>query len=96
MTPPPRCALLSSFTQASKVESSRSALLVDLDNDGDQDLAVTTYARLVLAKNDGTGRFEVAAILETGIGAMGVSAADYDGDGDLDLYVCHYSAGNME
>jgi hypothetical protein len=78
------------------VESSRSALLVDLDNDGDQDLAVTTYARLVLAKNDGTGRFEVAAILETGIGAMGVSAADYDGDGDLDLYVCHYSAGNME
>jgi hypothetical protein len=78
------------------VESSRSALLVDLDNDGDQDLAVTTYGRLVLANNDGTGRFEVAAILETGIGAMGVSAADYDGDGDLDLYVCHYSAGNME
>ena len=78
------------------VESSRSALLVDLDNDGDQDLAVTTYGRLVLAKNDGTGRFEVAAILETGIGAMGVSAVDYDGDGDLDLYVCHYSAGNME
>ena len=78
------------------VESSRSALLVDLDNDGDQDLAVTTYARLILAKNDGSGRFEVAAILETGIGAMGVNAVDYDGDADLDLYLCHYSAGNVD
>ena len=78
------------------VESSRSALLVDLDNDGDQDLVVVAYARLVLASNDGKGRFEVMKILETGIGAMGVSAADYDGDGDLDLYLCHYSRGDLD
>lgn len=78
------------------VESSRSALLVDLDNDGDQDLAVASYARLVLARNDGSGKFEVVAMLETGIGAMGLSAADIDSDGDLDLYLCHYSAGDLE
>ncbi len=78
------------------VESSRSALLVDLDNDGDQDLAVATYARLVLARNDGRGRFEVAAVLEIGIGAMGISAVDFDDDRDLDLYVCHYSRGDLD
>lgn len=78
------------------LESARSALLVDLDNDGDQDLAVASFARLVLARNDGAGRFEIAAMLETGIGAMGLSAADFDEDGDLDLYLCHYSAGDLE
>lgn len=78
------------------LESSRSALFVDLDNDGDQDLVVAAYARLVLAKNNGSGVYEVAAIEEIGIGAMGVSAADYDDDKDLDLYVCHYSKGDLD
>lgn len=78
------------------VESSRAALLVDLDNDGDQDLAVATYARLVLARNDGSGRFEVMTVLETGIGSMGISAIDFDNDRDLDLYVCHYSRGDLD
>ena len=57
---------------------------------------MVAYARLVLASNDGKGRFKVMKILETGIGAMGVSAADYDGDGDLDLYLCHYSRGDLD
>lgn len=78
------------------VESSRSALIVDFDNDGDQDLAVATYARIVLAENDGTGKFAVAAILDVGVGTMGLSAVDFDQDGDLDLYACQYSAGDLE
>ncbi len=90
---------LQDFTEESGagwLESSRSALLVDLDNDGDQDLAVVSYARVVIGRNDGQGRFTVAAIMEAGIGAMGIASADYDGDGDLDLYVCHYSRGDLE
>ncbi len=90
---------LKDFTEESGtgwVESCRSALLVDLDNDGDQDLVVASYARMVVSRNDGTGRFSIAGIMELGIGAMGVSAADYDHDGDLDLYVCHYSKGDLD
>jgi hypothetical protein len=77
------------------LESSRSALIVDFDNDGDRDLAVATYARVVVARNDGTGTFEVAAILEAGVGTMGLCAADFDNDGDLDLYAGTYSAGDI-
>ena len=90
---------LKDFTEESGtgwVESCRSALFVDLDNDGDQDLVIASYARMVVSRNDGKGRFSVAGIMELGIGAMGVSAADYDGDGDLDLYVCHYSRGDLD
>ncbi len=70
--------------------ASRGALLVDLDNDGDQDLAITTpYATLVYA-NDGKGRFSLAQNVSFASGGYSLTSADYDNDGDLDLYVCVY------
>ncbi|GIT30283.1 MAG: hypothetical protein Ct9H300mP1_23290 [Planctomycetaceae bacterium] len=39
------------------LDRSRSALLVDFDNDGDQDLACVLNINLVLMENDGRGRF---------------------------------------
>ena len=72
------------------LNSSRGCLLVDLDNDGDQDLALTTpYATLVYT-NDGSGKFALAQRLEFASGGYSLTAADYDNDGDLDLYVCVY------
>lgn len=68
------------------------SLLVDLDGDGDQDLAAATYPRLVLAENDGTGRFTIRQRLSLVEQAYSLSAADYDGDGDLDLYLASYGA----
>jgi hypothetical protein len=72
------------------LEGSRSALLVDLDNDGDQDLAVAIMGGIVLAANRGDGHFDYRALLPTSHDLMSLSAADYDQDGRLDLYVCTY------
>jgi len=68
----------------------RCALLIDLDNDGDQDLVLGARPGLIVMSNDGTGRFAQRTIVRLANRAYGLVAADYDLDGDLDLYVCRY------
>ena len=66
-----------------------SALLVDLDNDGDQDLAIAAE-NLMLLQNDGRGTFTLkggGGVVED---SRSLSAVDYDDDGDLDLYLTSY------
>ena len=65
--------------------------MLDLDNDGDQDLIVATQIALLLLANDGTGKFEPRAELALPA-AFSLAAADYDLDGDLDLYACNYAS----
>jgi hypothetical protein len=76
------------------LEDSRGALLVDLDNDGDEDLVVSTIAMLAFAENDGTGKFTLRGGHPGAQYAFSISAADYDLDGDLDVYACVYGAGD--
>jgi hypothetical protein len=73
--------------------------LGDLTGDGLPELVLTSNLggnRLYL--NDGAFRFrdvtEAAGVAGTGSWATGVTLADVNGDGRLDIYVCH--AGNVE
>jgi hypothetical protein len=74
-------------TVAGKV--SVSATFADIDDDGDEDLYVTTVrGGNVLFENDGKGRFKDIT-QQSGLGYVGHSSAavffDYDRDGRLDL-----------
>ena len=76
------------------LEDSRSALLVDLDNDGDEDLVVATIAMVIFLENDGMGRFSLRGGHPGARYPFSLSAADFDSDGLLDIHVCVYSAGD--
>lgn len=66
----------------------------DYNNDGWQDLFITTFGENILLRNNGDGTFADVSI-EAGIKGIngfwaGASWSDYDRDGDLDLYVTGY------
>jgi len=71
-----------------------SALLIDLDNDGDQDLVLAHGSKTQVMENDGTAKFTTRATLPPASTSM--SAADYDNDGLLDIYLCNYVARSDE
>ena len=71
---------------------SQAALFVDLDNDGDQDLAIATTLGVILMANNGTGSFTVRfRQLVPEAPPVALAAADFDLDGDLDIYTGCYS-----
>jgi hypothetical protein len=70
--------------------------VADYDGDGDPDVLVTRYGVNTLWRNDrDRGRF-VDATAEAGLSgshwSLGAAFADFDGDGDVDLFVANYFA----
>jgi Tfp pilus assembly protein PilF/peroxiredoxin len=78
------------------LDDTAESLFADVDNDGDQDLVLATATRPMVFLNDGSGRFSVvpdAFQFERPLQGVltSIAMADYDRDGDLDLYLCVYS-----
>ena len=91
-TPDGKMTDISAAAGVDFLDNSTGALLVDLDNDGDADMAVATKAAFLVMDNDGKGNFTLReSYPEVGMG-YSPTAADYDLDGDLDLFVLRYGA----
>ncbi|MCA9247894.1 MAG: VCBS repeat-containing protein [Planctomycetales bacterium] len=73
------------------LDATNSALIVDLDNDFDQDLIVGVEDEMVVHENVGRGVFRVAAAMPFGAAIDSMAAADFDGDGDMDIYLCGHT-----
>ena len=72
------------------IEPSHSALFVDWDNDGDQDITLSAVRHVFFYENDGQAHFQQRAVAQSNAVARSMAAADYDEDGDVDLYLCGY------
>jgi hypothetical protein len=75
------------------LDETMGALLVDLDDDGDDELALTMARSLLVLRRGEDGKFEAASELPFP-GGYSLAAADYDLDGKLDLYACRYTTAN--
>ncbi len=72
---------------------SMAAVAADFDNDGNEDLLVTGYGRVILYRNKGDGTFEdvtVKAGLKIPGWSIGAAWLDYDRDGCVDLFIGRY------
>jgi hypothetical protein len=87
------------FTEAASIPEVLSAgpealTAVDLDGDGDRDLAVANDLSndVTILKNDGAADFTQPASSPEAVGEFprALAAADLDGDGDADLAVANY------
>jgi hypothetical protein len=70
-----------------------AATAADYDNDGNEDLLVTGYGKVVLYHNDGNGHFaDVTAKAGIKVDGWAISSTwlDYDKDGCVDLFVGRY------
>ncbi|MFC1759011.1 FG-GAP repeat domain-containing protein, partial [Planctomycetota bacterium] len=76
---------------ANWMDYSPSALLIDLDNDGDLDLVVSNESRIMLMDNDGKAHFRIRTAVDTRAQTFSLSARDFDLDGDVDIYCCGYN-----
>ncbi|MGI8604790.1 MAG: FG-GAP repeat domain-containing protein [Verrucomicrobiales bacterium] len=73
------------------LDNTRCALFVDLDNDGDADAVLVLGYSAQIFEADGHGHFRPRSVIELFSWPASIAAADYDNDGDIDLYFCGYN-----
>ncbi len=71
---------------------------IDIDVDGFKDFISAQYEGVEVFHNDGTGSFTWTDVTEINnrTATWSMAAADYDRDGDVDLFFTHWGTGNTD
>lgn len=74
------------------MDNSRGALLLDFDNDGNLDIAISMGPNVAVLYNNGKrfGHFTPLSCPGSAF-VHSLTATDVDGDGDLEIYACRYN-----
>jgi len=73
------------------MDNTRAAAFTDLDNDNDADAVIVLGYHAVLFENDGHGHFRERSVIDMFSWPSSIAIADYDNDGDPDIYLCGYN-----
>lgn len=73
------------------LDHSTGVLIVDLNNDRNQDIVISTEDSLLVFSQSNGGVFQLENEIRIGRNGGALSAADFDQDGDLDLFLCKYN-----
>ncbi len=85
---------LADFTEESEtgwLDYCSSSLIIDVDNDGHRDLVIAQDFNLIFMRNNGEAKFEQILRIPAHAQTFSITAADYDEDGDLDIFACGYN-----
>ncbi len=77
------------------LDDTKGLLLIDVDNDGDQDLCCAMGAIILISLNNGLGEFVPTTTLRAPDPAefYSLCSADFDSDGLVDIYATRYITG---
>lgn len=83
---------VSAISRTDWTDRTHAALLIDYDNDGDQDLVTAMRNGVMFQTNTGDAIFKDQwSVLMPEATPYSLCAADYDEDGDLDVFACAYN-----
>ncbi len=81
---------VSETSKLDDVQQGMGCAAADLDNDGDEDIIITTLGPNYVYENDGNGEFKKSQLGNTSAWSTTASLGDFNNDGLVDIYIANF------